>query len=116
MSSEHARQHEDVLEGTPYRALARIGSGGMGDIYDAIGARDERVAVKLLRADLVGDPALVDRMRLEGQVLGLFSHPNIVATRSFGTTAAGRPYIAMERLDGPTMQQELRRRRALPIA
>jgi serine/threonine-protein kinase len=59
---------------------------------------------------------MVDRMRVEGEVLEVLRHPNIVAFSARGTTASGRPYVAMERLEGATLLTELRRRGALPLA
>src|SRR5258706_261540 len=60
MSSEPAREVEQLLEGTPYRLLRRLAAGGMGEIYEAI-ARDgsEKIVVKLLRADLLNQADIV---------------------------------------------------------
>src|SRR5258706_7576830 len=117
MSSESAPEFDQLLEATPYSAVRRLASGGMGEIYEAFGpdGRD-RVAVKLLRAELVGQADMVDRMRVEGEALALLGHPNIVAARGHGTTAAGRPYVAMEYLEGETLQSLVRRQGPLPLA
>jgi serine/threonine-protein kinase len=110
MSSVQALDVEEVLKGTPYRAVARLGAGGMGELYEAVGPTPgERVVVKLLRAELASQRELVERMRVEGEVLELLAHRNIVAGLGHGTTSDGRPYVAMERLCGRTLQQELRR-------
>src|SRR5258705_6670282 len=92
MSSEPAREVEQLLEGTPYRLLGRLAAGGMGEIYEAI-ARDgsEKIVVKLLRADLLKQPDMVDRMRVQGEALQLLRHPSIVGYRRHGTTADRRP-------------------------
>jgi serine/threonine-protein kinase len=116
MGSEIARDVEQLLEGTPYRAVARLAGGGMGDIYEAIGADAERVVVKLLRADRLNQPDMIDRMRIEGEALELLRHPSIVGYRGHGITADGRPWVAMERLEGSTLQFELRTRGSFPIA
>jgi eukaryotic-like serine/threonine-protein kinase len=116
MSSETAHDVEQLLEGTPYRAVARLAAGGMGEIYEAVTFDSESVVVKLLRSDLVQQADMVDRMRVEGEALELLQHPGIVASRGHGLTAGGRPYVAMERLHGSTLQGELRRRGALPVA
>jgi serine/threonine-protein kinase len=106
-----------LLEGTPYRAVARLGSGGMGEIYDAVDKSSSgRIVVKLLRHDLRLQADMIDRMRVEGEALELLRHPNIVIAHGHGTTVDGRPYVAMERLEGVTLQSELRRRGALPLA
>jgi serine/threonine-protein kinase len=117
MGSEPACEVDQLLEGTPYRLVARLGAGGMGEIHEAIGEDgSERVVVKLLKAHLVKHADMVDRMRVEGEALALLRHPAIVGYRGHGTTADGRPYVAMERLEGCTLQSELRRRGSLPIA
>jgi serine/threonine protein kinase len=117
MVEEDARaKNECLLEGTPYRAVKRLGAGGMGEIYEAVeAASGAPIVVKLLRADLIGHADLVDRMRLEGEILGLFSHPNIVAARGFGKTKEGRPYVAMERLKGRALRHQMKRRGGLPL-
>jgi serine/threonine-protein kinase len=116
MGSEIARDVEQLLEGTPYRAVGRIAGGGMGDIYEALGRDSETVVVKVLRGDKLRQADMVDRMRIEGEALRLLRHPGIVAYRGHGTTPDGRPWVAMERLLGSTLQSELRRRGSLPIA
>src|SRR5258706_2879664 len=117
MSSEPAREVEQLLEGTPYRILGRLAAGGMGQIYEAIAADgSEKVVVKLLRADLLKQADMVDRMRVEGEACALLRHPRIVGYRGHGTTADGRPYVTMEYLEGATLQSELRRRGSLPVA
>jgi serine/threonine protein kinase len=109
MPSTRTEYHE-LLRGTPYRAIARLGSGGMGDIYEAIDpARGERVVVKVLRPELASQRDFRDRMRLEGETLRLLSHPHIVAGRGHGVTANQLPYVAMERLHGATLREELSR-------
>jgi serine/threonine protein kinase len=116
MTATSERDLGHLLAGTPYRAVARLGAGGMGEIYEAVGADGERVVVKLLRVALLSQADMVDRMRVEGEALALLRHPNVVAGRGHGTTSEGRPYVAMERLVGSTLQAELRKRGALPIA
>jgi serine/threonine-protein kinase len=115
MSSQTSCEVEQILEGTPYRVVGMLAAGGMGEIYEAIGADSEQVVVKLLKADHVTQVD-VDRMRIEGDALELLRHPGIVGYRGHGTTATGRPYVAMERLVGTTLHSEIRRRGALPVA
>jgi hypothetical protein len=88
----------------------------MGEIYEAIGPfGGQPVVVKILRAELAGQAELVERMRREGEMLQFLAHPNIVVSYGHGTTAAGRPYVVMERLLGSTLRQELSRRCAIPV-
>lgn len=106
----------DVLAGTPYSARRQIGSGAMGEVYEAVHvALKKPVVVKILRAIYTKHTALVDRMRLEAQAIAHLRHPNIVAGHDFGTVR-GRPYIVMEHLEGRTLSDEVRVRGALPYA
>ena len=73
----------------------------------------ETVVVKLLRPDTC-TPAFMDRLRLEADSLAVLDHPNIVQVQRFSQTPDGHAYVAMERLFGCTLQQELRERGALP--
>lgn len=116
MESMRRRGYEELLRGTPYRALAHLASGGMGEIYEAVEvARGERVVVKLLRPELAWQRDYRDRMRVEGETIALLSHPHIVAGRGHGVTADELPYVAMERLYGTTLREELRSRGAFPV-
>jgi serine/threonine-protein kinase len=91
-----------------YRLGPPLGSGGMAEVFDAMDERLERpVAVKLLRADLSGDPGLRRRFEVEARSAARLVHPNVVAV--FDTGELGdRPYIVMERLPGATLADRLR--------
>jgi serine/threonine protein kinase len=107
----------DPLAGTAYRVLGPLGRGAMGEVFEAEHvALGKRVVAKILHARLLLRPDHVDRMRLEGQALGLLSHPNIVAVTDLGRTADGRPFLVMERLLGRTVRDALAERGAIPAA
>ncbi|MEO7327639.1 MAG: serine/threonine-protein kinase [Minicystis sp.] len=108
----------DPLAGTPYRAIGFGGSGGMGEVLEAEHrALGKRVMVKLIRAEHAGSSALEDRMRLEAQAAcALSGHPNIVEIFDLGRTPEGRLYLAMERLVGRTLKDEVAARGPLPVA
>lgn len=116
------------------RALApgdRVGSyvigevlaqGGCATVYTAehqILAR--RVAVKVLRSELVNDREMVERFFREARAVNLISHPNIVDIHDIGTLPGLGPYLVMELLEGVTLDQAVRRsqrftpRELLPI-
>lgn len=106
-----------LLAGTPYRAVRRIGQGGMGEVFEARHeALGKRVVVKLIRRELSGDPALVERFRIEARAMARLDHPNVAAVHDLGATASGRPYFVLEYLDGHPLSEELRARRHLPVA
>ncbi|MBI4917951.1 MAG: serine/threonine protein kinase [Acidobacteria bacterium] len=106
-----------LLDGTPYRVLGELASGGHGVVFE-VEHRDlgSRAVAKVLRVGLAKHPQLVDRLRLEAQALARLEHPNLVAVRDFGKTADGRPFLVMEKLRGGTLRAELAARGPLPIA
>jgi serine/threonine protein kinase/tetratricopeptide (TPR) repeat protein len=86
----------------PYRILREIGSGGMGTVF--LGIKDDdrfqkRAAIKVLRRGIDTD-AIVRRFRNERQILASLEHPFIATLLDGGTTEDGRPYFAMEYVEG----------------
>lgn len=77
-------------------------------------ALKKEVVVKLVHAELVG-PELVERMRVEAQILASLRHPGIVDVTDLGETRHGRPYLVMERLHGRTLGEEVEARGGLPL-
>lgn len=85
-----------------YRLVREIGRGGMGAVYlaeRADGAFEQRVAIKLIKRGMDTDQVLA-RFRAERQILASLDHPNIARLLDGGTTDDGRPYFAMECIDG----------------
>ena len=81
---------------------ARIGSGGMGTVHEAVRADDQyrqRVAVKFLNRSAEGGVA-ARRFRAERQMLASLQHPNIASLVDGGVTPDGSPYFVMEYVDG----------------
>ncbi|MBV9926829.1 MAG: protein kinase [Acidobacteria bacterium] len=92
----------------PYVILRELGSGGMGTVYEA--TRDDeqfrqRVAVKLVRRGLDSDPDILRRFHNERQILASLNHPNIARLFDGGATEDGRPYFAMEYVDGKPVDE-----------
>jgi WD40 repeat protein len=93
-----------------YEIVRRIGRGGMGDVYLATeAALGRQVAVKVLPAELARDEGLVRRFHAEAAAVARLSHPNIVAVH-FSGTDAGRPYFAMQYVQGEPLDRVLARR------
>ncbi len=91
----------------PWRVLRRLGSGGMGDVHLATrddGTYEQLVALKLVRADLDA-PDLLERLRRERRVLARLVHPGIARLIDGGATPTGRPYLAMEFVDGKPLDE-----------
>ncbi|MFL9961251.1 serine/threonine-protein kinase [Paraburkholderia sediminicola] len=94
-----------------YRVETTLGAGAMGVVYRAFDPHIERrVALKTIRNELFdsGERAsLMARFRNEAQAAGRLSHPNIVAVYDYGE-ADGTAYIAMEYVDGRSLEAFLR--------
>ncbi|MFT7536768.1 MAG: serine/threonine protein kinase, partial [Hyphomicrobiaceae bacterium] len=84
-----------------YAELQRIAEGGMGTVYKAMQVHPVRrtVAIKVIRRGMDSDGVLA-RFDAERQALALMSHPYIAAVHDAGTDSMGRPYLAMEFVDG----------------
>ena len=99
-----------------YRLERRLGRGGMGTVYEASDtALERRVAVKVIREDLIGDADAAERFRREARVLAAFAHPNVVTVYDFGTAAGTRAFLVMELLEGPNLREEIRREGRLAV-
>ena len=86
----------------PYHVLREIGRGGMGVVYLANrddGTFEKQVALKLVKRGLDTDEIL-RRFRYERQILAGLEHPNIARLYDGGRSQDGRPYLAMEYIDG----------------
>lgn len=99
-----------------YEIIGELGQGGMGVVYKA---RDpvigRMVALKTLTAEVLADPDLLKRFYREAQSAGSLQHPNIVTIYDMGESE-GRPYIAMEYVEGESLQKVIARRPSLPLA
>ncbi|MEM6336945.1 MAG: serine/threonine-protein kinase [Bacteroidota bacterium] len=86
----------------PYRLIREIGRGGMGAVYlaeRADGQFEQQVALKLIKRGMDSDQIL-RRFESERQILARLQHPNIARLLDGGLTDDGRPYFAMEFVDG----------------
>jgi serine/threonine protein kinase len=91
----------------PYEIVALLGAGGMGEVYRAKDPRLERVvAVKVLPDTVTVSPETLERFQREARAASALNHPNICTIYDVGTDP---PFIAMELLEGETLQQRLTR-------
>ncbi len=121
VSQNFTHQHSpgflgQVLDGK-YRIDAKLGSGGMGDVYRAtrllIG---DVVAVKILHPHLARDPQAAERFRREAVMATKLRHRNVVGIYDVGISAAHNvPYILMELAEGFTLRQIINQYRVLPL-
>lgn len=86
-----------------YRIARRLGSGGMGWVFQALDLRlDREVALKIVsRQQLAGESA-GERFLQEARVLARVHHPNVVEVHAMGSHR-GRPYFVMELVLGPNL-------------
>jgi len=104
----------ELIAGT-YRVAGSIGAGAMGVVYLAVDVRLSRpVALKLIREQL-DQPGFKVLFREEARAMALVNHPNVVTIYSFGEHE-GRPYLAMEFVQGRSLDRLLDDRRELDLA
>jgi serine/threonine protein kinase len=96
-----------------YTLLDRIGQGRMAGVYRAAHPTGQQVAIKVLPPSKANNPQLLARFQREARLAVRLDHPNVVRTFQQGVTRAGLNYIVMEYLDGESLEEALRRRRAL---
>jgi len=98
-----------------YEIQRRLGRGGMGSLYLARDpGLDRLVAIKLLKDDYQDDPDFRERFAREARALARLRHPHIIVVYDFGEHD-GRLFMAMEYIDGETLDQRLRRQPPLPL-
>jgi tRNA A-37 threonylcarbamoyl transferase component Bud32 len=98
-----------------YRLDRRRGRGGMGAVYEALDtALERRVAVKVIRDELVGNAEAAGRFQREARAAASFTHPNVVTIYDFGIAADTRAFLVMELLEGAALREEMKRLGPLP--
>jgi serine/threonine protein kinase/tetratricopeptide (TPR) repeat protein len=111
-----------IIPGTQYRVLTKLGTGGMGTVYAAEHVQlEKRVAIKVLRADVAHTAGAIDRLRDEARAASKIGSQFICDVTDFGQIPDGRVFFVMEYLEGQSLGKALKSEgamapeRALPI-
>lgn len=87
-----------------YRITAKIGAGGMGEVFLAEDTRlDRRAAIKFLPAELAVDPERRQRFLTEAKAASALNHPHVCVVYDVGETEDRLPFIAMEFVEGESL-------------
>ncbi len=103
-------------KGQRFEVLSVLGAGGMGIVYKARDRElDDLVALKMMRRELWGDRAQIERLKSELKLARKITHPNVLRTHDFGEID-GIPYISMEYVRGVTLRYLLDQTSRLPYS
>src|SRR5687767_15859677 len=95
----------EVLDGR-YKIIRKLGEGGMGEVYAAEHIHiAKRIAIKLLRPEIVSNKEAVERFYQEARSASSIGHKNIIAIDDFGKLPDGRIYMFMELLGGAPLNE-----------
>jgi serine/threonine-protein kinase len=99
-----------------YRIVRRLGTGGMGAVYEAEQtAIGRRVALKVVRPELANDESIAERFRREARAASRIRSAHVVVVHDFGGGEDDSPlYLVMEFLEGETLEARLAGQGALP--
>ena len=102
--------------GGRYRIVRLLGSGGMGEVYEAQHTKiGRRFAIKFLHPAFASNTEIMARFQREAESAGALENENIAAVVDFGAAEDGAPYLVMEYLDGEDLAHLLVRTGPLPV-
>ncbi len=113
-SIDEGRFPPGTMLGDRYRIVARLGKGGMGEVYRADDLKlGQIVALKFLPEDLTAREEMLARFRYEVRIARQVSHPNVCRVYDIGEVD-GHAYLSMEYVDGEDLRTLLKRIGRLP--
>lgn len=99
-----------------YKILAKLGEGGMATVYRAHHQLlDEPHALKVIKSELARDPQFVERFKQEAILTRKLQHLNAVRVDDLDMAEDGRPFMAMELVEGENLRAVIQRGGPLPI-
>src|SRR3954470_14245844 len=99
-----------------YDVTDKLGEGGMGVVYKGVDpAIGRAVAIKMMTGGYAENPDLLKRFQREAQSAGTLQHPNIVIIYELGTHDNGNPYMAMEYIDGESLETLVTNRKRMSL-
>ena len=94
-----------------YRIVRKLGEGGMGEVYEGVHIEIEsRVAIKVLRSDVVNRPGALRRFKNEARAVSKIKHPGLIQIFDFCRLPDGSLYMVMEHLQGVSLAARLEQR------
>jgi eukaryotic-like serine/threonine-protein kinase len=91
-----------------YRITGTVGSGAVSTIYKAVQEPLGRgVALKVLKEQIAATSSFGEQLDRESKILADIAHPNVVLLLDAGRADSGRPYLVLEWIDGPSLEQLL---------
>lgn len=107
-SAQLALPPGEIIPGTRYRIVTRVGAGAMGAVYQAEHVDlEKRVALKTLLAASARDPKAIERFRQEAKAASKIGNPFICDVTDFGELPDGQVFYVMEFIDGPSLRRVL---------
>lgn len=100
-----------------FRIEKLIGVGGIGVVY--LGTHEvlqRKFAIKVIRKNLLSDLSVASRFRREARAASRIDHPHLTYVFDYGHSPEGLPYLAMEHVEGPSLEDELSRIQPFPIS
>src|SRR5262249_38192161 len=95
--------------------VAKLGGGGMGQVYLAEHVKmGRRIALKVLRPEMMTEPDSISRFNREAANASKINHPNVAGIYDFGETATGLIFLAMEFIDGQSLKRMIEDTGPLP--
>ncbi len=88
-----------------YSLSAKIGEGGMGEVWAASSVGELKCALKFIKKELLDDPDMVRRLEREIKICLPLNHPNLLKLHGYGSTVDGRMYTVSELLEGQTLKK-----------